>query len=64
MVRARGRFEWNQTSLLVAAVINIMRDPKKGKPATPDMFNPFALKEKKKPTATVPITVLKDVFVR
>lgn len=64
MVDARGRFEWNQTSTLIAVVINLMRDPKK-KAVTPKMFNPFLnKKQEKEPVAQVPVSVLKDVFVR
>jgi len=62
MVEARGLFEWGQTSALLATVINIMRDPKKGKPVTPEMFNPFISKPKVIPK--VPVSVLKDIFVK
>ena len=42
MVEGRGRFEWNQTAALMALAVNLMRDPKKGKPVSPNDFNPFA----------------------
>ena len=42
MVEGRGRFEWNRTASLMALAVNLMRDPKKGKPVNPDDFNPFA----------------------
>jgi hypothetical protein len=64
MVEARGRFEWNQTSALLATVINIMRDPKKSKAITPDELNPYHVKQKPKNIPKVPITVLKDLFVK
>ena len=51
MVEGRGLFEWNQTASLMALACNLMRDPKKGKAASPNDFNPFAPRE--------PIPVLK-----
>lgn len=57
--------EWNQTSMLLAMIANIMRDPKKGKPAKPEDFNPYARKvSDKKPIPVVPLSVLKDIFVK
>ena len=64
MYEARGRFEWDQTSMLIAVVINMMRDPKKNKPVTPPEFNPFRLKKKKQVVQKAPISVLKELFVR
>ena len=64
MAEERGRFEWNQTSSMIAVVINMMRDPKKSKAVTPDMFNPFAKKRNKQSAKKVPITVLRDLFVK
>lgn len=45
MVEGRGKFQWAQTSALMALAVNMMRDPKKGKPANPADFNPFAPKK-------------------
>ena len=42
MVEGRGKFEWSQTASLMALAVNLMRDPKKGKAASPADFNPFA----------------------
>ena len=42
MVEGRGEFEWSQTASLMALAANLMRDPKKGKAASPADFNPFA----------------------
>ena len=42
MVEGRGKFEWSQTASLMALAANLMRDPKKGKAASPADFNPFA----------------------
>ena len=46
MVEGRGRFEWNQTSSLMALAVNLVRDPRRGKRASPRDFNPFAPKPK------------------
>ena len=32
---------WDRTSAVIAAVVNVHRDPKKGRPARPSDFNPF-----------------------
>lgn len=65
MSEARGRTEWNQTSALMAVICNLFHDPKKGKPATPDQFNPYhERKPKKQSIPKVPITVLRDVFCK
>ena len=42
MVEGKGRFDWAQTSSLMALAVNLMRDPRKGKAASPNDFNPFA----------------------
>ena len=42
MVEGRGQFEWSQTASLMALAANLVRDPKKGKAASPSDFNPFA----------------------
>ena len=44
MVEGKGRFDWAQTSTLMALAVNLMRDPKKGKSASPNDFHPFAEK--------------------
>lgn len=65
MVEGRGRFEWNQTSALMALAVNLMRDPKRGKAVSPNDFNPFA------PPKPVPVlkgremlAALKAAFIR
>lgn len=45
MVEGKGRFEWSQTASLMALAVNLMRDPRKGKAASPNDFNPFAERE-------------------
>ena len=47
MVEGKGRFDWAQTSSLMALAVNLMRDPKKGKSVSPADFNPFAEKPPK-----------------
>ena len=47
MVEGRGKFDWGQTSSLMALAVNLMRDPKKGKAVSPADFNPFAEKPPK-----------------
>ena len=44
MVEGKGKFDWAQTSSLMALAVNLMRDPRKGKAASPSDFNPFAPK--------------------
>jgi len=33
---------WDRTSAVIAAVVNVHRDPKKGRAVKPSDFNPFA----------------------
>ena len=47
MVEGKGKFDWAQTSSLMALAVNLMRDPKKGKAVSPNDFNPFAEKPQK-----------------
>lgn len=46
MVEGKGKFEWNRTASLMALMVNLNRDQRKGKAASPNDFNPFAPKEK------------------
>lgn len=64
MSEAKGKFDWQQTSSLMAIVANIMRDPKKGKPASPDDFNPYLQKKKSQAVPKVDISILKELFVK
>ena len=45
MADAKGRMEWEQTASLMVLIVNLVRDPKKSKPAKTDAFNPYAQKE-------------------
>jgi len=62
LAEARGRFEWEQTASLMALVVNLVRDPKKSKPAKSSDFNPY--NRKSKPVIKVPLSFLKEVFVK
>ena len=59
---ARGHFEWEQTASLMALIVNLMRDPKKNKPAKAEDFNPYTVKEKA--SLKAPLSVLRDVFIK
>ena len=37
-----GREAWGRTSALLAMLVNCHRDPKKGRPARPEDFDPYA----------------------
>jgi hypothetical protein len=66
MAEARQRAAWNHTSVLLATLVNINRDPKKGRAAKPADFNPFA-ERPKAPSAPPPkadISILKSIFVK
>jgi len=45
MVDAKRRDEWNHTASLMALMVNINRDPKKGRAVKPDDFHPFSGKQ-------------------
>lgn len=66
MSDARGMFDWNQTSCLLAVISGIMHDPKKGKAPTPDDFNPYAshYRNKNVHKQKAPLTVLRDIFCK
>ena len=46
----------------MALVVNLVRDPKKSKPAKPADFNPYTVKPKA--VVKVPLSVLRDVFCK
>ena len=65
MVEGRGRFEWSQTASLMALAANLVRDPKKGKAASPADFNPFAQRPPKPVLrGKEMLAALKAAFVR
>ena len=65
MVAGRGKFEWSQTASLMALAANLVRDPKKGKAASPADFNPFAQRPPKPVLkGKEMLAALKAAFVR
>ena len=64
LAEARGRFEWEQTSAQMALIVNLFRDPKKSKPVKAEEFNPYRVETRNQEIQHVPLSVLKDVFVR
>ena len=64
MSEARGRSEWAQTSTLMALIVNLFRDGRKSKPAKPDDFNPYQMPKRQAQRVTVPVTVLRDLWVK
>ena len=60
MAEGRGKMEWAQTSCLMALIVNILRDPKKGKSAKPADFNPYF--QRKKPVQKVTMKELKTML--
>jgi hypothetical protein len=64
MAEGRQRDTWMQTASIVAMIANVNRDPKRSKEYSWKDFFPFdAPKVSKKDAPTVPISVLKSVFV-
>lgn len=64
MAEAKQREAWNHTASLMALVVNLVRDPRKGSPAKPEDFHPFAPKPRKPILKGKELSVLRDVFVR
>ena len=62
MAEARSRDHWNHTSAILALTANAHRDPKKSKAFRPLDFHPHE-QQHSGPTPTVPVSVLKQVFV-
>lgn len=64
MAEAKGRYDWNQTSSLMALMVNLVRDPRRGKPAAPSDFNPYAQATSKPVLRGKNLSILRDVFVK
>jgi hypothetical protein len=64
MSDGRGKFEWQQTSSMLAVIAGIMHDPKKGKAPSPDDFNPYAQRQKRTVKHKAPLSVLRDIFCK
>lgn len=65
MAESRGKFEWSQTSSLLALLANAHRNAKKHPtPFKPNDFDPFAVEQVEKPKVMLKdIRVLKRLFV-
>ena len=42
MAEGLGRERWTHTSVVMALIANVNRDPKKTRPFKPEQFNPYA----------------------
>lgn len=62
MAEAHEKAEWQRTAGLMALIVNLVRNPKKSKPATPADFNPYHAKPKA--VVKAPLSILKEVFVK
>jgi hypothetical protein len=65
MAEGRLQSEWDHTSVILALLANVHRDPKKRRPYRPEDFHPY----RKKRSSGIRITresiaLLKGVFVR
>ena len=48
----------------MALIVNLLRDPKKSQPVKAEDFNPYRVREKDRFIPNVPISVLKDIFIK
>lgn len=48
----------------MALIVNLLRDPKKSQPVKAEDFNPYRVQTRDNFIPNVPLSVLKDVFVR
>lgn len=62
MAEAREKAEWQRMASLMALVVNLVRNPKRSKPAVPADFNPYH--RKAKAPVKAPLSILKEVFVK
>ncbi len=60
MALARCRHDWAQTSQVLCLIANVNRDPKKGRPFSPDDFNPYREPRPERPLRTVDAGVFAD----
>lgn len=62
MAEGREEREWSRTAVLLALVANVNRDTKKRpKPYTPDEFNPYSKKNRRKGSDAVKLTKVQSV---
>lgn len=63
MAEGRGRFDWNRTSSLMALLVNIFRDRKKGKSVKPADFNPYQQHSgREKPKIRISVAEMKQML--
>ena len=64
MVEGRNSEAWNHTSVIMALIANVNRDPKKRRPFKPKDFNPYAGLHKTKVTkiSDDELSLLRDGF--
>ena len=48
----------------MALIVNLLRDPKKSKPVKAEDFNPYRARSRDNFIPNVPVSVLKDIFVK
>ena len=63
MSEGRCRERWHHTSAVLAMLVNVNSDPKKGSPAKPSDFNPYVERPAKKPARKVGVSFLKAVLI-
>lgn len=64
MADARVDQQWNHTAALLAMLVNVNRDPKKGRAMKPGDFHPGSLKRSQNaPVLKGDLQMLKSVFV-
>ena len=63
MAEARSRDNWAHTSVVLALIANVNRDPKKTRAYKPSDFNPYSAGDKRNKAIEVTnMTLLKDAF--
>ncbi|MBX3384156.1 MAG: hypothetical protein KF864_11680 [Phycisphaeraceae bacterium] len=63
MLEGRQRHDWSIASSYLSVIANLHRDPKRSRRLKPSDFDPFAQRSHAQRPITVPISVLKDVFI-
>jgi hypothetical protein len=60
MLEGRQRHDWSIASSCLSVIANLHRDPKRTRSFKPSDFDPFCKQHR---PMTVPVSVLKDVFI-
>ncbi|MFN7022713.1 MAG: hypothetical protein ACK4WH_15525 [Phycisphaerales bacterium] len=63
MLEGRQRHDWSIASSCLSVIANLHRDPKRSRRLKPSDFDPFAQRSHAQRRITVPVSVLKDVFI-